>query len=318
MSRRLRACALSFATFVSAYAFAGSERVELPGFSIVLPGGQVTARGDQPLAGKYRVQPSIAEKPAAPYDVLNAGRLHPAHREVAVSWISESYSHEEWLDMMVRPTAIAIPDGKVLHDSELGGGRFLAAVGSDQFPIGMAIAPCGPRFSVVVIFAMSLDQADQLRGARLAIESLVCSAATAAPALEPVVTLPKDFKPDADQENLYSNADGEAVLISYTGGSLRGRDTDFGKLLGVMLSSALKLEPGSVSLSPVSRLADGSPVQRLSGGGELDGSYVAARDCPDQQLTLIVVWAGPRPSADLAVKRLSAVSCPAPARKPGS
>jgi len=292
--------------------WAQTARVELPGFSIVLPAGQVAEHGNQPQAGNYRVfvQMPASGKLAAPYGALDGSKfLAPPARHIVVSWLDTRYSREEWLTLLVRPTVNAVrgPNARVMHDEDLGDGKFLAAVGNDKFSIALAYAPCGNKFSVNIIFSVSREFADQLAGARIAVDSIVCGANPGGTPIEAVVDLPKGFTRIDEPGQSYSNAEGDVLVVSYSHGDFENREERFQQIIGAMLGSSLG---STVSLNKVATLTHGGNVYRMSGGGEFDGSYIGTRYCPSLQTTLVGTWKGADQSVAIATQRLSSISCP--------
>jgi len=287
-------------------------RVELPGFSIVLPAGQVAEHGDQPQGGNYRVfvQLPAGGKLAAPYGAIDGSKLlPPPARHIVVSWLDIRYSHEEWLALLVRPAVPAMrgPNARVTHVEDRGDGKFLAAIGNDNVSIALAYVPCGKNFSVNIVFSVTREVADQLAGARIAADSIVCGANPGGTPIEAVVDLPKEFTRIDEPGQSYSNAEGDVLVVSYSYGDLENREERFRKIIGVMIGSRLG---STASLSKVATLTHGGDVYRVSGGGEFDGSYLGTRYCPSLQTTLVGIWKGADQSVAIATQRLSSISCP--------
>lgn len=294
-------------------------RTELPGFSIVLPNGEVMQQSNQPETGTYKLKLPGSGTLGAPYDVLDANKLLPGARQIAVSWLSTRYSYEDWRQFIVGGVlnSLKVNSPRLLREEDLGQGRFLAVIGNDQLPLALVYLPCSQNFSVFVTFAVSTSIDEQIRGARLAADSVVCAATRATPKLEAVVAVPRGFeRGPSDVGQIYSTRKGEALMVNYTAQDVQRDRGKFRDVLGGMLASGYGVSAEDVTLEEVpSEQANGAAnLNKITMPGELDGAYVGALYCPAQDVTFIIVWTGPNRSDKLAAQRIGVVSCPAPTR----
>jgi len=313
-------CVLAMAGGWRIAAAAESPRVELPGFSIVLPAGQVIEQSNLPTDGRYKLGLPDPVALAAPYDGLDRASFLPAQgRQIVVSWMGAAYSRDEWRGQLETIASTIGRGATVEREEEVEPGRRIALVGTSRFSIGVGSRNCGDRFSVMVVFSMSRDPAAQWTGARTAIDSIQCKVTQEnLTRLEARVTLPRDFKRDqsADYGQVYLSATGY-LAIGYTNGDVQKRGDQFRKIFAQLIASGAGM--GEIKLHDL-------PVEPVHGRSEtfftvqiveeaVDG-FVGALYCPDHGVTFITFCSTGDTNVKVALERLRAVSCPLPAAVP--
>jgi hypothetical protein len=124
----MRIAAVSACWLVLALAWrpvAGAEapRVELPGFSVVLPAGDVTEQSRLPATGTYKLAIPAGVRLDAPYDKLDPALLLPRGRQVAVSWMAVAHTTDEWRAYVGAIAKSMGTTARIGRDEEISAGR---------------------------------------------------------------------------------------------------------------------------------------------------------------------------------------------------
>jgi hypothetical protein len=287
-------------------------RTELPGFSMVLPPGDVLEQSRLPVTGTYKLAVSSDAKFEAPYDQLDRAQLLPRGRQVVVSWMAVAHTTDEWR-LYVQAIANSIGTPATIGRDESAGGRRVTLIELPSFSLGVGAAVCEDKFTVVVIWAMSRDAAQQFMGARAAVNSVQCKLTPEnLRPFEAAVTLPRGFSRDATEEGqVYTSRQGEQLVVSYTGQDVQRHGPKLRDIITNLFAAAggfSDLRLSDVATAPVA----GRPESLFRfESKDMEAGYVAALYCPAFDVTFISIWTGPKPSDELALQRLRAVACPA-------
>ena len=292
---------------------AEAPRVELPGFSLVLPAGEVTEQSTLAATGTYKLAIPADVRLDAPYDKLDPALLLPRGRQVAVSWMAIAHTADEWRAYVEAIAKSMGTTARIGRDEEIAAGRRVTLIDLPTFSIGIGAAVCDGKFSVVIIWAMSRDAGQQWMGTSAAVESVSCklTAENLRP-FEAVVVLPQGFERDANGEGqVYNSNKGETLVVSYTSQDVQKRGDKLREIIGNLLGAAggfSDLMLSNVAIKPVAGRPESLFV--LESPDRYPMAYVAALYCEPFDVTFISIWTGPKPTDKLALQRLRTVSCP--------
>lgn len=291
------------------------RKVDLPGFSIQLPEGEIVTSGNSPTDGKHAVSVSMSMW-------SGAGLL--ASQELEVHWSNRAFPPEVWSQRLLPSLASALsagnPDAKVLEEKALGDDRWLYIVGTEDSPAGVGVVNCDPRFSVMVSYVRYQDRARLSAGLEDILRSVRCAVTDAnrAPVLA-ATRLPAAFGRVESHlgAQAYRSIDGEYLGITTTS-NLRLLDDVDGvrNITRATIHGMLGVEVGEMQIVPGGGADAATLLLRASraGGSPL---YVGYRRCASQSLAVGVLWMAPRTSDEDAATRMGWIGCPgAPSSSP--
>lgn len=305
-------CWLVLGLACRAVAAAEAPRVELPGFSVVLPAGDVTEQSRLPATGTYKLAIPVDVRLDAPYDNLDRALLLPRGRQVAVSWMAIAHTPDEWRTYVEAiAKSMGVP-AKIGRDEAIAEGRRVTLIDLPAFSMGVGSAICDGKFSVVVIWAMSRDAGQQWMGTRAAVESVSCKlTADNLRPFEAAVMLPRGFKREENSEGqIYTSNKGEQLVVSFTSQNVQKHGAKLREIIGTLFGSATGFSDVKLTDVVIEPVAGRPERVFLFEARELDAAYVGALYCEPFDVTFISIWTGPKPNDELALKRLRTVSCP--------
>jgi hypothetical protein len=295
------------------------KRVELPGFSVMLPAGKRVATSEAPSAGKHHLKLTGSFVDHWLRDTVIDGN-------VIVEWTSQASTREEWdslfLPMLVASLNTTIPGSKVLKDEQIDDSRWMSIIGKHRVPLAVGVVRCDESFQVMITYAHSHLIEPQADDMREILRSVSCHVAAANRARILAVTrLPEKFGVvDSTEVQMFRSLDGEVVVLNFTSGDVQ-RDpgmyrTVIKALLGTVYEARIAdsqmiavpvpdgLHPGRASLLRVNLPAAGGIT------------YVGAINCAPQRQSLMSIWSAPETSDALALERFGQVDCPGAASTP--
>jgi hypothetical protein len=148
------------------------ERVQLPGFSVELPAGEVTETSKSPSMGSHKVE-------IASSLVGELFRGENATPTVSVNWMSRFVTHEEWRDVhlpkFIRSLGDAYANSRVLKEEDIDGQRWLYIVGPGDVSVGFGSVSCAEDFQVVVVLGRYRETDRQAGELGKILRSVKCS-----------------------------------------------------------------------------------------------------------------------------------------------
>lgn len=289
----------------------GVKRTQFPGFSIELPAGNVIEDSKEPSGGQHLRL--LAEGPLA-------GIPHLREPLLQVLWLTESMSYEEFRDQFLPAMAAhqpnAMPGERVLREMRVDDTHWLALYGTPGVPIGIAMAKCGPAFSVSIKLRLHDSVDSQLATTRMLLESIRCASTDKLPKRpEAAVRFGSTFgRVGSAPTQKYRSLDGEHIIIGFTQGEVF---SDFEEWRGGTLS-AMEMElrrPIQVQWSRVVRIEErpdfrATRLLRVDLPGDPRPIYFGGLQCEDLRLSFLVSIELPRADDTLAARRLAQVGCP--------
>jgi hypothetical protein len=289
--------------------------VELPGFSIELPEGEVIRTSGEPTHGKHEIrlpQPSLFEK--------TFEKIHDAGK-VEVEWSSPSLSQEDWKSMLL-PAIVGALDSTVggkngiLKEASAGTDRWIYVIGQPRTSVGLGVVNCDPAFSVTVTLVHYRDVERQFSELSSIVKTLNCAVSRTVRERPFAATrLPEKFgrTPDHDVQ-IYQSLDGEQLAINFTASDVQGSPTIYRHLIRGVLASAAGVEiPDSqFDLLPAAdpKPAGKSSLMRANFPATHESLYVGTLYCPTVDLSVIGIWYSHQPSEQLARERQTQYGCP--------
>jgi hypothetical protein len=290
------------------------QHVDLPGFSLMLPPGEVGSSSKSPTDGIHKLNLSRSMVDHLRSDVARYGA-------VSVTWSSTVYTRADWTrDFLPVFTGTigdaAAPDSKVMVEEQIDATRWFAIAGSARLPIALGIVTCGELFQVSITYAHYHDVARQLEDIRKIVSSVRCKV-TAQNLERPVAAamLPDKFGTlDSPGMQMFQSLDGEVMVLNFTSGDLNdAEEKAYLSVMRRMMAMALEADADDLKLRKVWIPGSGASQQRsLLEIRDPVGStmYVGATTCSGMGSTLMSVWNAPKMTDALAIERLGQVGCP--------
>jgi hypothetical protein len=290
--------------------------VNLPGFSIALPAGDVISTSSSPSSGKHEIKlakPSFLQSVFE--DAVREGKA-------SVEWSSQSYSLEDWKTMLLPTMMQTFSSGmkggrsEVLKEAVSGDGRWTYVVGEPKIPVGIGVINCDASFSLIVILARYRDIDRQFADLDRIVKSVQCSTTDANRARPVAATrLPEKFGRTPDREvQIYQALDGEQLVINFTRSDVQRDQTIYRHLIRALLenSMGIKIPESRIVLLPAGepRPVGKSSIMRAEIPESHEAIYIGTLYCPKVDLSLINLWYAPQFSDELARERQSQLGCP--------
>jgi hypothetical protein len=274
-----------------------SEVVQLPGFSVELPVGQVEKSTKLTSAGSHHLKLMplwAASLPQAVRDVaqLNKGTLSVHWRAGAMT----PADLKEVRDALVKSTAAAIGwHVEHINDEQ---GRWVALISDGRHRMSIAGAYCAPGLSIYVNLAMP-DAAAIESEARRVIQSLVCRLGSKIPELPVLgVTLTSDYGyvPDSLQD-MYVSVHGPFLTVSPSDGNIlagKGAVPLLNHLFGTLMGApGAKLDLRREDIKrPDAQPAALFEAQGANGLPEGNALIIGALYCQDLDLSYFLAMMG--------------------------
>lgn len=284
---------------------ADMARVQLPGFSLELPAGEISKSTALPSDGSHKLIPAVD-------GVANA--------MVSVYWSQHGKSHDEILvlhrDKMLR--AIVGESEVINNELTIAPGRWIGFVGDEATGegAGMAVVTCEHGFSVMVVVNTSNELKKELRVTRDIAQSVRC-ALTAAnrQTIQATVRLSRRFArvPIPGAQNYYSRDD-ELIMVNPIAGNsfARGLPAMREMFLGIMASS-VKLSVENVEYVPVHQVETPGAQRllvRFNGHPDIERRYIGVMYCGNVEATINSVIVMPAIDDAKAREIFAAFECP--------
>jgi hypothetical protein len=277
--------------------------VQLPGFTLALPAGQVVRSTTLPSAGSHVETPAVE-------GVENA--------LISVYWAQHGKSHADWVAMnRDKVFGSLVPGVKMITKEEnVAKERWVGSIGGDGEGGAVGIVTCEPGFSIMFMVNVSKRIAEDQRVAREIAKSVQC-AFTDANRHKPdaTVRLSRRFArvPNPDQQQYFS-LDEELIMVNIVPGNsfANGSDALQAMMLGIM-SKSVSLTPAEVKVVRLqdTELSDGKRlVVRFLGDPKIERRYIAVQYCKDMAATINVALLMPSVEDVKALQLLDGLSCP--------
>lgn len=292
------------------------KRVELPGFSIVIPPGEVVHTSTETWTGKHQVKLEGSLLDRWVHDVAFNGN-------VSVSWSSETYSRDEWRTQFVPAISAAmkqsIPDAGLMQEARIDESRWYAVIGNAHAPVALGVARCD-AFQVNIAYAHYHDASKQVADLLEMMSSIRCAEGVPT-RVRPVAptSLPPKFVSVEGEDGLqmYQSPDGEGMAVNFTQGDVQRDDKVFLAIMRPLLAQALGVEESSLALAKIEDSRAGlssepTILRAVQAGGET--SYVGALYCGSVKQSVLSIWSGPNASDALAIQRIGQIHCPGTGR----
>jgi hypothetical protein len=287
----------------SAAGVAVDQKVDLPGFSLSLPAGEVINSTSMPSAGAHQIKPAVT------------GVANPL---LSIYWTQHGRSHAEWIVMNRDKVFGSFMPGTpgVAKEENVLDDRWVGQLGDDDSGGSVAIVTCEPGFSIMFVVNVSNRTEDDLRVAREMAKSVRC-ALTDANRHKPDATarLSRRFAriPDPGSQMYYSYDD-ELIMANIIAGNsfAHGIDVMQTLMLGIMAKS-VNLGPQDVQFVRVQE--DASPgggrlLARFNGHEKIERRYIGVLYCENIAATVNVVMLLPKVDDAKAKQVFDAFSCP--------
>jgi hypothetical protein len=288
-------------------------RVELPGFSVELPRGEVLSTNPAPASGTYRldVNPSVLGW------IIRRELSNP---QLGIQWISQAATLDEWrknyLPVMIQALGGKTEQHRVLKEQAVDDQRWLTVigVGKEELPFGVGIMSCDEKFHVMVIYGRYRSPERQAAELGKILRSVRCGVRQEnRNRLSAAVRLPEKFgrTSDADFEG-YKSLDGEVLIVNFTNGDVL-RDRGIYKQVAMnLLASSLgeQIPDSDANYLPDPELRHRASLIRVRLKDPERHAYIGSQYCELQEQTLMFMWTAPRGSDARAAERLAQVGCP--------
>jgi hypothetical protein len=293
----------------------GFNRVNLPGFSIELPEGEVTKTSSAPTDGQHEItlpKPNLLEE--------TFEKMHAAGK-VQVEWSSQSFSQEDWKTLLLSAMIQALDastkgKNEILKEASAGKDRWLYVFGQPRSPVGIGVINCDPSFSVTVTLVRYRDVERQFSELLSIVKSVECAVSDSNRERPLAATrLPEKFGRTPDREvQIYQSFDGEQLVLNFTSSDVQRNPTTYRHLMRALMSSAMGMEipESQLELLPASdpRPTGRSSLMRANFPATKESIYIGTLYCPKLDLSLISMWTSRQPSEQLARERQTQVGCP--------
>jgi hypothetical protein len=286
-------------------AAAGMSRVELPGFSLELPAGEVLKSTALPSDGSHRLVPAVK-------GVANA--------MVSVAWSQHGKSHDEFLVMHRDKTLRAVLGNSEAINNELtiSPGRWIGFAGdpSTGEGAGLGVVTCEHGFSILFVVNTSNELSKEMKVARDIAKSVRC-ALTAAnrQTVQATVRLSSRFGrlPTADAQQYYSRDD-ELIMVNPVAGNsfARGIPAVLDMMLGIM-SGSVKSVGGNIEYVLVHQVETPGAQRllvRFNGHPDIERRYIGVMYCGNIEATINSAILMPAIDDAKARELFAAFDCP--------
>ena len=290
------------------------QRVDLPGFSIELPRGEVLSMSPAAAGGTYRldVNPSVLGWLI---------RRELSNPQLGVQWLSQRATlaelRKDFLPVLIQALASKGEEHRVLKEQDLDDQRWLTVigVGAENLPFGIGFASCDETFHVMVIYGRYRSaerQATEL-GKILRTVRCVARGPVNSTRLSAAVRLPQKFGRTAEAEfEGYKSLDGEALILNFTDGDVLRDRGAYRVVAKSLLENAfhVQIPDASIDYLPDPALRHRASLIRARLQNPARSTYIGSQYCELQEQTLIFSWMAPDATDARAVERLGEVGCP--------
>lgn len=330
---RMRGRALAFVTIATvsiaavstagcsqSTANSGWEVVQLPGFSLELPVGQVNKSTKMKSAGSHHVKVMPGWTASMPEPVRKLVQANESMSEgiVTVHWRAGAMTPDEQKEL--RTAAVNSTSGALgwrvesLKD-EKEQGRWLAVIGDGRQRMAIGGAYCAPGLSIYVNFKLSDTVIVEQEGRRI-VRSLVCKLGSEIPKLPVLgVELPKEYGHVADSsQDMYVSTRGAFLTVSPTDSNIlasKGAVTILNRLFGTLMGAPdakLDLRREEIQRSDA-RPAALFEAQGANGLPEGNAFMIGVVYCEDLDLSFLLAAAGESISKDDIRRITSRANC---------
>ena len=286
------------------------KRVALPGFVLLLPEGSIVKSTTSPYAGSYRLK--LTEGPSL---VAALQRRYPEWREVRVLWQS-GYTTVDDLPGTIQVLANSL--GMDLQERKAPApGQALGVGAANGKALAFGFAFCGGVFVNVIYSGPSnrIEEVEATTGKIMA--SLKCSER----ALKLGPLLPRldwNFlygKVASQQNGQFYSLDGDAMYVNLTGNDVTPHHEFLKNFAIASIHSMAELGQVEVSSRSVPYSdKHGEAVSLLrfdwSRAGQPNAFYLAARYCPDLDVSFLTVIEPVRAEDAAAIRIAKGIQCP--------
>jgi len=289
------------------------RRVELPGFSLLLPNGEVTASSKTPAAGEHKLKLETSLVDHLRHDVaINGG--------VSVSWGAGSSTHEEWqrdyLPLYVSSLAQSVPGSRILDQGKIDENSWYAVIGTDRAPLAIGVLRCDPSFEVEVSYAHYHSLQPQLRDLKKILRSVRC--AVTEKNLAPLIAstrLPAKFGAvSASNPQSYRSLDGEYLGLNFSAGNPASNRKTYLVVVNAVIEHTYNVKVDTSQIQevalPTGSQSEPAVLLRVDVPPDKGRIYVGLVYCERDDLSVVSIWSAPEVSDPLALERLGQVDCP--------
>lgn len=289
------------------------ERVELPGFSILLPPGKIVETSNVPSTGKHQRSINGSQIDYWMKDITVNG-------SIAASWSTEVWTYDEWkreyLPLLLTGLERATPGAKVLEEEFIDDDHWTFVVGTKRVPLALGAVRCDEHFQVQIMYAHYHDAARQVADLREIMDSVQCAVRAENRVMTRAATrLPEKFglvKESSPQQ--YRSLDNEELALNFTTGNVLKDEAVYRPLIANIVSTSFgaKVTDSDMAAVAVPAILHSEPTMLLRVTFPTDKSriYVGTVFCEEVKLSLISFWSAPQVSDNLAIERLSQIGCP--------
>lgn len=219
-------------------------RVQLNGFSLLLPPGTVVKETRLGFAGRYELRVAGAA----------AITQRASDPKIVVSWSAHGLANEEYRQLLIDGIGGALP-GKQRMIREAGSvvGGWAALMGDERTALGIGMFGCEAGFGVTLVVGVSKDPDEQFALTRAMISSVRCSL-TDANRQRPIAAtqLPREFLTIPDQElATYATLQGEIVNINFTGTNITRNLALAKNVIRGLIAGSMRVADDEISLVPL-------------------------------------------------------------------
>jgi len=297
-----------------------TERVQFPGFSVLLPkGGEVVSTSTAPYSGSHTVK--------LPEATL-LERLNPLNKKIArpaytVTWTAADVSHQELVEA-IRGNLLKvfpIPDARVLREKDLTQNTWIGLIGNSTMIMGIGDIACEPGFDVTVTLWTSRDHNEQWEELRKVMKSVQCALTDAnrRPA-EAAVRLPRGFARFHGELNAtYATLDGEQLVITFTSSNLIASSQLQPKIFPAVFGQFMNIPPEKIQADLLTVNESANPpsaLVRVQFPDRPAPMYIGLQWCSKLRLSFMAIYTATSVSVARMHVIMDSVACPGAPSEP--
>lgn len=278
------------------------KRVQLNGFSLLLPAGTVVAESTLPFAGRHELR-------------LEASGKRTSNPRVVVRWSFHGLANEEYRQLLVDGLSKTLPgDARVIREAGSLDKGWAAIMGGQGSTLGLGLFGCERGFGIELVVSVSKDREEQFALTRDVISSVRCSL-TDANRQRPVAAtqLPKEFLTIPDQEFAsYATLEGEVMNVNFTGGDITRNRELAKKVIHGMFSGGLQIAKDDivfVPLADVITLRHRTVLWKVS-FPETPYLYMGMLWCPKLDVTFMPLYIAEDATEKRVREIIGSIGCP--------
>ena len=289
------------------------ERVELPGFSILLPPGKVVETSTVPSTGKHQreIKGSLVDHWIKDITVNGS---------VIATWSNDASTFDEWKrdyrPIMLTGIENAAPGSKVLKEEFVDEDHWIFVIGTDRVPLALGTVHCDEHFQIQIMYAHYHDVARQVADLRELMNSVRCDVRAENRTMTRATTrLPEKFSLiNESNPQQYHSPDNEDLALNFTTGNVLKEEKVYRALMAQIVSNSFGAKVTDSDMErvavPQHLHAEPSMLLRVVFPANEGQIYVGTLYCENVRLSLISFWTAPQVSDDLAIERLGQIGCP--------